>query len=359
MVEITVKAVDSASAMEEVEKRLGADALIVSTNRVDGQIEIVATNDEPSKYQKTLEPLVLDKNYRIKGFSDVLNSKLSDDDKPFGLKDSANLSQIAKNAENIKSEIDRLVQLSSKATEAKDFEQNANNVFELFQMAGVKKSLFESHENLDAAPTIEEAAKIIAKSFIHGKCDNFESSKIYILKGSEGSGKTFFAKKLKSLLESQPNPKFCTILDQLGAKKTVTEIKNWLSKNKTSKNETNGSSRCCIIELSNQDNFDEFLLNISKLESDLKISIINLVPVGNSYEYLMSNILPKSYENEYLAVTKLDVCDLSIPEIAAFVELDHKCMFFSGVPSSDEGLYFAKVGQTVDHIVQDMSKRMD
>ena len=43
MVEITVKAVDSASAMEEVEKRLGADALIVSTNRVDGQIEIVAT----------------------------------------------------------------------------------------------------------------------------------------------------------------------------------------------------------------------------------------------------------------------------------------------------------------------------
>ena len=212
------------------------------------------------------------------------------------------------------------------------------------------------HDNLDVEPTIEEAAKIIAKSFIHGKCDNFENSKIYILKGSEGSGKTFFAKKLKSLLESQLNPKFCTILDQFGAKKPVTEIKNWLSKNKISKNETNG---CCIVELSNQDNFDEFLLNISKLESDLKISIINLVPVGNSYEYLMSNILPKSYENEYLAVTKLDVCDLSIQEIAAFVELDQKCMFFSGVPSSDEGLYFAKVGQTVDHIVQDMSKRMD
>ena len=137
MVEITVKAVDSASAMEEVEKRLGADALIVSTKRVDGQIEIVATNDESSKYQKTLEPLVLDKNYRIKGFSDILNSKLSDDDKPFGLKDSTNLSQLAKNAENIKSEIDRLVQLSSNVMEAKDFERNANNVFELFQMVGV------------------------------------------------------------------------------------------------------------------------------------------------------------------------------------------------------------------------------
>ena len=121
MVEITVKAADSASAMEEVEKRLGADALIVSTNRVDGQIEIVATNDEPSKYQKTLEPLVLDKNYRIQGFTDILNSKLSDDDKPLGLKNSENLSEIAKNAENIKSEIDRLVQILIQSNGSKGF----------------------------------------------------------------------------------------------------------------------------------------------------------------------------------------------------------------------------------------------
>ena len=287
MVEITVKAADSASAMEEIEKRLGADALIVSTSKVDGQIEIVATNDEASKYTKANEPLILDKNYRIRGFSDVLNSKLSDDDKPFGLSGSSNLRQIEKNAENIKSEIDRLVKLSSNVNETKGFARNANNVFELFQMAGVKKSVFKGHENLDTESTIEEVAKILAKSFIHGKCDNFENSAIYILKGSNGSGKTLFAKKLKSLLESQLDPKICTIFNQLGAKKQLTEIKTWLSKNKISKNETNG---CCIVEFPDQDNFDEFLLNIIKLKSDLKISIINLVPVGKSYEYLMSNL---------------------------------------------------------------------
>ena len=112
MVEITVKAADSASAMEEIEKRLGADAMIVSTNRVDGQIEIVATNDDPSKYKKTKEPLVLDENYRIKGFSDVLNSKLSADDKPLKSEISENQNQILENAENIKAEIDKLVELS-------------------------------------------------------------------------------------------------------------------------------------------------------------------------------------------------------------------------------------------------------
>jgi hypothetical protein len=90
----------------------------------------------------------------------------------------------------------------------------------------------------------------------------------------------------------------------------------------------------------------------------MKISVINLIPVGSSYEYLMKTMPQKRLENEYLALTKLDLCDLSILEIAAFVELNHKCMFFSGVPSSEEGLYFAKVGQTVDHIIQTIENRV-
>ena len=47
MAEITVKALDSATAMEEVVKRLGVDALIVSTRKIDGQIEIANPNYVP------------------------------------------------------------------------------------------------------------------------------------------------------------------------------------------------------------------------------------------------------------------------------------------------------------------------
>ena len=352
MVEITVKAADSASAMEEIEKRLGADAMIVSTNRVDGQIEIVATNDDPSKYQKTPEPLVLDNNYRIKGFSDVLNSKLSAEDKPLKSEIFKNDSEIVKNAENIKVEIDKLVELSSRSSETKG---KQTSVFEVFQMAGLKKSLIEITENLDSRPSIEDVSKILARSFINGKCDHFENSAIYVLKGNEGAGKTLFAKKLKTLFETQNDAKSCTIFEQFNVKKSLTEIKSWISKNKS---QILAKKEIGIIELSNAEKIDDFLLNLAKLENDIKISIINLMPVGNSYEYLVKNMPQKQLENEYLALTKLDLCDLSILEIAAFVELNHKCMFFSGVPSSDEGLYFAKVGQTVDHIVQIIENRM-
>ena len=45
MTEITVRAADSSLAMEEIQKKLGDDAYIVSTRKTGGQIEIVATDD--------------------------------------------------------------------------------------------------------------------------------------------------------------------------------------------------------------------------------------------------------------------------------------------------------------------------
>ena len=352
MVEITVKAADSAAAMEEIEKRLGADAMIISTNRVDGQIEIVATNDDPSKYQKTKEPLVLDENYRIKGFSDVLNSKLSADDKPLKNEFPDKQNEILENAENIKSEIDKLVELSIRSAPVKE---NKTDVFDLFQMAGIKKSLFKSTEYLDSDASIKDTSKFLAKSFINGKCDHFESSSIYLVTGDEGAGKTLFSKKLKTLFETQADAKSSTIFGEFNSKQSLNEINSWFLKNKP---EIIQNKQVGIIEVSNSENIDDFLFNLSKFDSDLNISIINLMPVGYSYEYLMKNMSERRLENEYLALTKLDLCDLSIAEIAAYIELNHKCMFFSGVPSSTEGLYFAKVGQTVDHIVQTIENRV-
>ena len=186
--------VEKPSAMEEIEKRLGADAMIISTNRVEGQIEIVATNDDPSKYQKTKEPLVLDENYRIKGFSDILNSKLSADDKPLKNEFSDSQNEIVENAENIKSEIDKLVELSIRSAPVIE---NKTDVLDQFQIAGIKKSLIKSAEYLDSSVSIKDTSKILAKSFINGKCDHFESSAIYLVTGDE-------ANKVTSLLFSIP-----------------------------------------------------------------------------------------------------------------------------------------------------------
>ena len=113
MVEITVKALDSASAMEEIQKKLGSDALIISTKKVDGQIEIVASNDDLSKYRKKAEPLILDSNFRVQGFSDILKGKMpTDQRKEVSVEQKPNLDQIVSRIENIKIELDHLSESS-------------------------------------------------------------------------------------------------------------------------------------------------------------------------------------------------------------------------------------------------------
>ena len=78
MAEITVRAIDSALAMEEVQKRLGDDALIISTQRIDGQIEITATDEEVIKPQKEDKPFILGEIYRQDNFSAVLDRKFGE-----------------------------------------------------------------------------------------------------------------------------------------------------------------------------------------------------------------------------------------------------------------------------------------
>ena len=56
----------------------------------------------------------------------------------------------------------------------------------------IKKSLLENAEYSDGKISIKDVSKILAKSFINGKCDHFENSSIYIVKGNEGAGKTLF-----------------------------------------------------------------------------------------------------------------------------------------------------------------------
>ena len=78
MTEITVRAIDSALAMEEVQKRWGDNALIISTQRNDGQIEITATDEEVGKVEKESKPLIVGDLYRQDNLSSVLNRKVGE-----------------------------------------------------------------------------------------------------------------------------------------------------------------------------------------------------------------------------------------------------------------------------------------
>ena len=349
MVEIKVQAADSASAMEEVEKRLGSDALIVSTTKVDGKIEITATNDEPLKYQKNSDPLILGSDYRVSNFSDILAPKVQ---KAEGKETESNSIfdnlAVNKSIQSIKAELVKLEKLSSAAVqpESSTLKRNASD---LFQLAGVTKNVCDLLNKNTDEKNVEQFAKTLSKTFVHGKCPNFENSQIFLIIGSPSSGKSVFLKKLMTLMNTNEEISDCVNIKCHDQKLIADKICSWASKNAVEQNE---KRRVAVSELNNSINLDKALLEIYKYNPELKISVINACEVGKSYHYLKRNFLARKFDNEYLAITKLDLCDLSLGEISAFVELNHKCMFFSGIETEKDGLFFAQVDKVMSHILQ-------
>jgi hypothetical protein len=114
-----------------------------------------------------------------------------------------------------------------------------------------------------------------------------------------------------------------------------------------------------IIDASNQENdLNLLMVDLLKANPEAKISIIHTVPVGSSYERLKKDTKIKSSENYYWAFTKLDTYDLSVAEISAMIELDNKCMFFSGMDKVKDGAYYAKVDQIEAYLLKKIKEEI-
>jgi hypothetical protein len=104
---------------------------------------------------------------------------------------------------------------------------------------------------------------------------------------------------------------------------------------------------------------DSFLIEIKSKRPEVKISVITTLQVGSSYEMVMKSRGVNLSERQYIAVTKLDVCDFSVPEISAMIESTDKCMFFSGIDKVTDGAYFAKLDQVESYLLKKLKEELD
>jgi hypothetical protein len=350
MAEITVKAIDSAAAMEEIVKRLGVDALIVSTRKVDGQIEIVATNDEPIVVERKSLAEANDNSKRPTSFADVLSSKVVKTKK---VSDDTIIDQDTTNLEktgfeiikNMREELRALSQLID-GNEAK--KQPVNTDYYALKASGLRKSSETVIPNFDLDASLTENSKAIAKAFVRGHSKNFEDSDIFFVVGLEKSGKSAFIDKFKLFCSEKLDfGKVHTFFNVTGAS-DYNNVATWFEKN--NKRDVQPPKRC-VVEVNDINQFETQLYRFQKINPSIQYSVINVVEAGRSYEYLVNNIRRSTLENEYLVISKLDTCDITVSEISAILDLGYKCSFFSGLVENNEGLYYARVDQVASHIV--------
>ena len=341
MAEIQVTADDSLTAMEEVAKKLGPDAFIISTSNSNGQITIVATNDAENYVPPPLKPLRLKPVQRVDNFKTVLEEKKKVQELIEEPCDANFMAQEALIA-NLESAIDSLSKIKNANLElllAKVEPLNDLYAVGLTEKAAVRAGITIGELSLSSS------AKNIAKTFVSGRSDEFYKSDLLLVSGLPGSGKTTVVKKLVSNLTEQNVPPVIKIFEDVCSTADFTSAFAWLQKHDQDK-----QRHIAILEISDESIIDANVFGTVANHRSYNVCIVNVSNVGASHDFIIKNVRKPTIQSEFLILTKLDVCDLSIPEISAYIEIGAECLFFAGHTGQDNGLYPARIDQISTHI---------
>ena len=387
MPELTIRAADSSLAMDEIERKLGPDALILSTEKRDGLIEIVATNEpdqvasasiasaeklklrsraedsdtvegkikaaaEKSKLRIQDEVLDDDKNTVGKiNFSEALAAEFSTIDGASSSnqapEDSAeDPSNLMPSFQKIVNELEFIVKTTTELTATKPVALSDKNKLRILGFSsGVLNRLTESEaEKYD----INDLAKSFARGIVNGKSRHFDDSDIVIIVGEVGAGVTTLTKKLEKFLSKiEPSNKL-KVLESNFSEGVQSILKSKTSGNVTSlfRKSSEGSSEetKLLIEFDGRpEDLPKHLYKIAEVNSDLKVSVVYALEVGKSYHHVLDLMRKFDMPDVYVALTKMDLFEVTTAELSAISDANRKILFFSGLKIIEDGLDFAKV----------------
>jgi hypothetical protein len=403
MPELKFSAVDTALAMEEVQKVLGPDALILSTERRNGMIEIVATND-PEKVE-TANILAMDKlKARRDGrpspktdaptesqrFSEIIDAETS---KFEDTTETANSEEIvmpldASIAEDLTEPLRLHPVLSaipepfsktdiapavSRITEELKFlldgtmalataENNSTPIDAQMKMLGFSN---DTIDRLVKDPEFESKISYLIKKFtktiVQGKSKDFDESQVILVCGPERSGKTVLSKKLEKFLPASLDGSPTTVIADPLVGDLASIFKSGLDSNITSlfrkrPGANINSGRLIIDYEGSMEVLSSVLLKLDELEPRPNVSVVYALEVGKSYR-AVKNLLEKVHiPNLYIALTKMDLLEVSVNELSAISDFNKKILFFSGLKVAGDGLDFAKVS-VMENFLTNLAKQ--
>ena len=383
MPELKFSAVDTSLAMEEVQRKLGPDALILSTQRRDGMIEIVATNDpdqvaaanikaseklKARKERYLLSETELSDDY--KGFSeliDVETAKYED----------AKFTPDADASENVNKTLNEAKpQAFSQSDIAPAFSRISTELHSLFDgtmaLTSVANNSLSNHSKMkmlgfsnktitnllddpESNIGVEEAIKKFTRTIVQGKSLDFDASQIILVCGSEGSGKTVLSKKLAKFLPTKLDGLANRVISDPLTGDLSSLFKSGLDSNITSlfrkRQDVNLDGGRLIVDYEGPiDVLNSVLVKLDRLEQKINVSVVYALEVGKSYNAVKQVLEISQIPNLFIALTKMDLLEVSVNELSAISDLGKKIQFFSGLKILEDGLDFAKVSVMADFL---------
>jgi hypothetical protein len=387
MPELTIRAADSSLAMDEIERKLGPDALILSTEKRDGLIEIVATNEpdqiasasiasaeklklrlnrdgnetvegkiklaaEKSKLRVETEELDNDKSTGGKiNFSEALAAEISTINEPhLGDLDQQDNTQdpsgLMPSFQKIVNELEFIVKTTSELTAVKPSQLSDENKLRIlgFSSSVVDELTQGEPEKSD----INDFAKSFSRGIVNGKSHHFDESDMIIVVGEAGAGVTTLVQKLEKFLPKAEPKNGLKVVQSDFSEGVQTILKSKMATNVTSlfrKSSDNPSEDTkLLLEFEGQpEDLPKHLYKIAEADPNLKVSVVYALEVGKSYHHVADLMRKFDMPDVYVALTKMDLFEVSTAELSAISDANRKILFFSGLKLIEDGLDFAKV----------------
>ena len=413
MPELKITAVDTSLAMDEVEKKLGPDALILSTTRRDGMIEILATNEPDQidaanlkakeKAKARLENRLLSEeqinaaNLKAKEkakarqgssiselpfsnttekFSELVDAEVSkyenksdnheliDSSEPnwSALGDNrSEKSDLALAFEQKLSELQFLVDGTIALGQQRDTSLSINAKMKMLGFSNrTATALIDKNE---PSPELYDLMRQFTRQVVQGKSKNFDASQIILVCGAERSGKTLLSKKLAKFLPTHTAAQNSTLILQNNRviSDPLSGDLNSLFKSSSDANVTSlfrkrqdialDGSRLIVDYEGPMDLLNSVLMRLEALEHKPQVSVIYTLEVGKSYDAVRQALETLQIPNLSVALTKMDLLEVSISELSAVFDLGRKIQFFSGLKTLEDGLDFAKISVVEDFLL--------
>ena len=245
----------------------------------------------------------------------------------------------------------------------KDIVRQAPNVARMKMLGFSNRTTTNLIDKNEPNLELHDLMRQFTRQIVQGKSKDFDASQIILVCGSERSGKTLLSKKLSKFLPTHTAAQNSTLILQNNRviSDPLSGDLNSLFKSNSDANVTSlfrkrqdivlDGSRLIVDYEGPMDVLNSVIMRLESLEHKPKVSVIYALEVGKSYNAVRQALEIPQIPNLSVALTKMDLLEVSISELSALYDLGRKIQFFSGLKILEDGLDFAKISVVEDFLL--------
>ena len=370
---LTVKAMDSAAAMEEIVSKLGPDAVILSTTKIDGKVVMEASNGARQSQSQNRSP-------GENGFANILSEKMINSSRNNTAETPSEYSiPTAREVQNLQQQITKLQQMLDGLylTDFDGINQNlTSNSRVTLQQAGFSPEVLNdfqaSYLGYNYADGCNRFLSDLSAHLTFNEGGTLLSNKFIFVIGQSGTGRTTMVGKLTAYLKESFSKKdlitteivssgqrhngqlqdFCRLLNSQVF--TIGLDAPFADFNQIRNNEI------MVVDLALPlAQATEKLTEIIAVVGRQNVGIILTMPASTSANMIETTSNLTNNLAPIVALTKLDECDVSTAEFSSFATFNAKIGLLSASRSMADAPLFASESILMQYLTDNLIARTD